>query len=154
VTSYFAYGSNMSQPVMEAACPGHRLLGLARLPDHRLAFTRRSVRTGSGVADVVADPGGVVWGVLYELGDEGLATLDAKEGAGWAYERREMRVYADDGSPCDAAVYVVIEKSPEAIPPSDEYGLRLVEAARERGLPGDYVEALARVVAGGGSPAP
>jgi cation transport regulator ChaC len=112
------------------------------------------VRTGSGVADVIADPGSLVWGVLYELRDEELATLDAKEGAGWAYERREMRVYADDSSPVDAVVYVVIEKSPEAVPPSDEYAQRLIEAASERSLPGDYVEALARVVAAGDAPAP
>ncbi len=139
MTKYFAYGSNMSAQVMQAASPGHRALGRARLPGHRLAFTRRSVRTGSGVADVVGDPQNTVWGVLYELADGDLETLDRKEGAGWAYERQEIRVYGEDGSPHDAVAYVVIEKSSEQIPPSGEYAQQLIAAARERGLPEDYV---------------
>jgi hypothetical protein len=54
-------------------------LGAARLADHRLAFTRRSVKTGTGVADIVPAPGETVWGALYELGDGELAAIDRKE---------------------------------------------------------------------------
>lgn len=61
---YFAYGSNMDEEVMQACCPAHRFFGAARLDDHRLAFTRRSVRTETGVAYVVPDTGQAVWGVL------------------------------------------------------------------------------------------
>jgi gamma-glutamylcyclotransferase len=143
VSTYFAYASNMSAPVMSAACPRHRFLGRARLPGWRLAFTRRSVRTGTGVADLLADPDGVVWGVLYEISDTDLESLDQKEGRGWAYERRGVRVFADDGSLHDAVAYVVITKSSEPIAPSDRYAQRLLAAARERGLPEDYVRALA-----------
>jgi gamma-glutamylcyclotransferase (GGCT)/AIG2-like uncharacterized protein YtfP len=142
VTAYFAYGSNMSAAVMGSACPRHRFLGRARLPGHRFAFTRRSVRTGTGVADIVADTGSEVWGALYELADEDLAALDRKEGAGWAYERREVRVYTDDGSRHRAIAYVVIEKSPHEVPPSEDYARQLVEAGRERALPADYLAAL------------
>ena len=147
VTRYFAYGSNMSAAVMSLACPGSRFLCRARLPGHGLAFTRRSVRTGSGVADIVADPARVVWGVLYELGDEDLAALDRKEGAGWAYERRGMRVHGDDGAAYKAVAYVVISKSPVHVPPSSLYLRGLVEAAGERALPDSYVEELAGVTA-------
>ena len=135
----------MSAPVMSAACPGHRLLGRARLPGHRLAFTRRSVRTGTGVVDIVEDPRGVVWGVLYEVTDADLESLDRKEGAGWAYARHDMRVYADDGSPRDALAYVVIEKATEEIAPSAAYSRGLIEAGRERGLPEEYVASLAAI---------
>ncbi len=130
---------------MDAVCPGHRFLGRARLPGHRLAFTRRSVRTGSGVADVVADPRGVVWGVLYELADTDLASLDRKEGAGWAYAREDVRVLDDDGSLHNAMAYVVIAKSPEEIAPSAAYVQGLFDAGRERGLPEEYVGALASI---------
>ncbi|HUA75266.1 MAG TPA: gamma-glutamylcyclotransferase family protein [Solirubrobacteraceae bacterium] len=61
---YFAYGRNMSAAAIDAACPGNRFLGPAELRDHRLAFTRRSLRTGTGVADVLAAPGHSVWGAL------------------------------------------------------------------------------------------
>ncbi len=139
---YFAYGSNMGQAAMARTCPGHRYLGCARLPGYRLAFTRRSVRTGTGVADVVVDPAREVWGALYGIGDEDLVALDRKEGAGWAYERREMHVHTDDGAEHEVLVYVVISKATEQVPPSAEYGRRVVEAARERGLPDVYIEAL------------
>src|SRR5690242_1626151 len=121
VRRYFAYGSNMSASVMSAACPGHRFLGRARLPGHRLAFTRRSVRTGTGVADIVADGPSAVWGVLYEISDADLESLDRKEGAGWAYGRQLVRVLADDDSSHEAIAYVVIAKSPVEIPPSRGY---------------------------------
>jgi gamma-glutamylcyclotransferase (GGCT)/AIG2-like uncharacterized protein YtfP len=139
----------MSAAVMGAVCPRHRFLGRARLPGHRLAFTRRSVRTGTGVADVVADPHGTVWGVLYELADEDLDSLDRKEGAGWAYAREDVRVYDDHGAPHDAVAYVVIAKSPEHIAPSAAYAQGLVEAGRERGLPEDHLGALLSVAPGG-----
>ncbi len=148
---YFAYASNVSRPVMEAACPRHRYLGRARLPGHRLAFTRRSVRTGTGVADVVVDPEREVWGALYELDEEDLAALDRKEGAGWAYGRQTVRVHTEDGSAHDAVAYVVLSKSPKEIRPSPAYARRLIEAGRERALPQGYVEALAASLAAVGT---
>ena len=126
---YFAYGSNMSGAVMDEVCPGHRFVGRARLPEHRLAFTRRSVRTGTGVADIVGDPRGVVWGALYELAQEDLATLDEKEGAGWAYTPEMVRVYDDGGAAHDAVAYVVITKSSEEVPPSAAYAQGLLTVA-------------------------
>lgn len=135
----------MFSEVMQAACPGHRYLGRARLPGHRLAFTRRSIRTGTGVADVVVDPEREVWGALYEIED--LEALDRKEGAGWAYERQGVRVLGDDGSAHAALAYVVISKASDQVPPSDEYAQRLLDAGRERGLPDGYIEALTTLLA-------
>lgn len=145
---YFAYGSNMSAAVMTAECPGHRFLGRARLPGHRVAFTRRSVRTGTGVADILADEESVVWGVLYELADEDLPALDRKEGSGWAYARQDVRVLTEDGTSQGAIAYVVISKSPEPIEPSSVYLRRLLEAGRERGLPAGHLDAVERAAAG------
>ena len=133
---------------MELACPGHRFLGAAELPDHRLAFTRRSLRTGTGVADVLAAPGASVWGALYSLEDAHLAAIDEKEGNGWAYERRAVRVVAGEGE-FEVFTYAVIAPDAEHVQPSREYLQALVEGARERGLPDDYVAALAAVASSG-----
>lgn len=142
---YFAYGRNMSASAIEAACPDHRFLGAAELPDHRLAFTRRSARTGTGVADILAAPGQSVWGALYELGggERELAALDEKEGRGWAYRRRGVRVLlAPDAKRHDAIAYAVIAPDDPHVVPSAEYLQALLAGARERGLPGSYVESL------------
>lgn len=147
-TLYFAYGRNMGTRAMALACPGHRCLGAAELRDHRLAFTRRSLRTGTGVADVLAAPGASVWGALYELDTSQLAAIDEKEGAGWAYERRAVRVIAADGE-LEAFAYSVITPDAEHVQPSREYVQALLDGARERGLPEGYVDALAAVVAAG-----
>jgi len=140
---YFAYGSNMDERVMRARCPSCRYLGAARLDEHRLAFTRRSIQSGTGVADVVPDPRSVVWGVLYELNDSDLDALDRKEGHGWAYARERKHVtLATDGTGHDAITYTVLEKESTEVGPSHEYLDRLVSAARHRALPSAYLAKL------------
>ena len=142
VVKYFAYGSNMSKSVIDVVSPQHRFVGRAQLSGYRLGFTRRSVRTGTGVADVVVDPTAAVWGALYELCDGDLARLDRKEGAGWAYRRTEMDVCDDHGGSHRAVAYVVIAKASDEIEPSPEYVQHLVAGALERALPAEYVDAL------------
>jgi gamma-glutamylcyclotransferase len=141
---YFAYGSNIADLLVD----GHRarFAGVARLDGHRLAFTRRSVRTGTGVADVIDAPGQSVWGVLYELEPTDLAMLDRKEGAGWAYVRKPARVRTAAGLVTEAFMYTVLRKEPHEVLPSDAYASRLVIGARERGLPDTYVRELERLV--------
>lgn len=118
---YFAYASNMHPGEMSRHCGGSRLLGPARLPDRRLAFTRKSVRNypGSGVADLVPDVGHTVWGALYEVSDQDLEGLNRKEAAGQAYEQVSVRVLGSDERLVDAIAYTVIEKAePELLPSS------------------------------------
>ena len=142
--AYFAYGSNMSSEVMSGACPAATCLGPARLGGYRLAFMRRSVLTGTGVADVVADARAETWGVLYELEPRDRAELDRKEGRGWAYELLEVEVeVANDRGSHTALTYTVKDKEPAEVEPSPEYLERLLAAARARGLPERYLARLA-----------
>jgi gamma-glutamylcyclotransferase (GGCT)/AIG2-like uncharacterized protein YtfP len=137
----FAYGSNMSE--IDALCPGAEYLGPARLDGRRLAFLRRSIRWGAGVADIAPDPGSHVWGALFELPDDCLAALDAKEGEGFAYRRVELEL-AQDGTAVQAQAYELIERAAREIPPRPEYVALLVEGARARGLPDDWIARLER----------
>jgi gamma-glutamylcyclotransferase len=143
----FAYGSNLAASEMEAWCPEASFAGVARLPDHRLALNRRSIRWGGGAVDIVRSPGEEVWGAVYELPNGKLDLLDAKEGEGWAYRRTTVRVHAADGRPLQAEAYEVIEKEREEVPPAPEYADLLVRGARERGLPQDYLARLLRWLA-------
>jgi gamma-glutamylcyclotransferase len=143
----FAYGSNLAASEIEGWCPEARFTGVARLPGHRLALNRRSIRWGGGAVDIVPAPGEEVWGVLYEVPDGTLDRLDAKEGAGWAYRRTTVRVEAADGRPLEAEAYEVIEKEPREVPATAEYAALLARGARERGLPEEYVSRLLRWLA-------
>jgi gamma-glutamylcyclotransferase len=149
--TYFAYGSNMAPDVMARLCPRHRYLGPARLHDHRLAFTRRSVRTGTGVADVVPAPGHTVWGALYEIGDDELAAIDKKEGYDWAYTRVTLPVRPADGPERPAVVYTVAAKQTPEVPPSPAYLARIIAAARGRDLPEAYITRLLAIITATGS---
>jgi cation transport regulator ChaC len=135
----FAYGSNMAAEEMAAFAPEARFAGVARLPGFRLELRRRSVRWGGGAADLVESDGDEMWGVLYEVPD--LELLDGKEGAGFAYRRREVRVELD-GDGRAALAYEVMDKEPEEVEPTPEYAALLLRAARERGLPPAWVGEL------------
>ena len=48
---YFAYASNLDPELMRQHAPGHQVVGLAALRDHRLAFPRFSPEWGGGLGD-------------------------------------------------------------------------------------------------------
>lgn len=140
---YFAYGSNLAAAEIEGWSDEHRFLGPARLDGYRLALTRRSIRWGAGVLDLVESPREAVWGALYELTDGSLERLDAKEGAGFAYRRIEVEPELG-GQRRRALAYEVIEKAPEAVPCAPEYAALVLAGARERGLPAAWLGRLER----------
>ena len=143
---YFAYGSNMAADVMERLCTRPRYVGAASLPGYRLAFTRRSVKTGTGVADIVRAQGERVWGALYEINANELAAIDRKEGHGRAYTRVVLPVELQaDGSERMAVTYTVLSKAPAVVLPSRAYLDLMIKAARERLLPHPYIEELRSV---------
>lgn len=134
MTLLFAYGSNLASAEMKAWCPNHRFIGVARLDGFRLEFRRRSRRWGGGAADIVRAPSESVAGALYEVPDGELERLDAKEGLGFAYRRREVQV-EHGGRVVAADAYEVVDKEPEQVAPTPEYLELLRAGARERGLP-------------------
>jgi gamma-glutamylcyclotransferase len=138
---YFAYGSNMSAATMEKRAPNAKKLGMARLADHRLAFTRRSVRWNAGVADAREYTGLSVFGVAYALDDESLAILDKKEGAPRAYRRTNVEILLDH-EPIQAVMYVVTDPASTEIPPHVDYLAQMIQAAQDCGLPKSYIEFL------------
>ncbi len=140
----FAYGSNMSLEPMRQRCPGARVLGLATLPQHRFVIM------ANGYASVVPNPSREVHGILWRINPRDLAALDAYEDVAGGLYSREMLPVISNGRPMVALVYVGAERREGA--PRAGYMESVVQAARENGLPGDYIEGLARLVPGHLSP--
>jgi gamma-glutamylcyclotransferase len=140
----FAYGSNLAS---EQVPSGAELVGPALLPGHRLALTRRSIRWGGGVVDVVPAAGQQVWGVLYEAPERAIAELDRKEGAGFAYRRRHVEVEVA-GEVRGAMAYEVIDKETDVPPATSEYAALVLGGAHERGLPEEWLAVLGSVLRG------
>jgi hypothetical protein len=148
---YFAYGSNMDCAQMRERCPSARFVGIAVLPDHRLAFTRESVTRQCGVADVVPETGHKVWGVVYEIGDGDVNRLDSSEGfrpgrRKNSYWRRECAVHlmSEVARSLPVQTYFAEQQSQPPMP-NDAYKRQIVAGARFWQLPADYVFELERI---------
>jgi len=126
---------------------GHEFkeLGIARLNDYRLAFTRRSVKRNGGVLDVIASPGDQVIGVLYEISEGGMTKLRYREGYPHFYSEENIEVQFE-GAPCPCITYMVVDKEEKEIEPSEEYLKIVLEGMREHGLPGEYMKIYSEIL--------
>ncbi len=153
---YFAYGSNMDPMVIRRRCPSARFVAIARLADHRLAFSRRAVSRRSGVADVVPAAGEAVWGIVFRLlRARDIEVLDAAENfrparrraQGYIRETRLVALSADGQAshkPTQVNIYIAQrQKSPP--PPTAAYMAHLMRGAEHWGLPGAYHAMLERI---------
>jgi gamma-glutamylcyclotransferase (GGCT)/AIG2-like uncharacterized protein YtfP len=153
---YFAFGSNLNPEQMAARCPGHEVVGMAALRDHRLDFPVHSRDWDGGVAGVHVAHGDIVWGIVYALNDVHIASLDGYEGYHGAGDPRNLyereRIWVDLTRPDDgsiprrlrAEIYVVANLASPA-PPSRRYLDTILAGARHHHLPEEYIAALARI---------
>ncbi len=141
---YFAYGSNMSWEELRSWCPNAEFVTIARLPDHRLDFTRYSRRRRGGVADVIPSKGDDVWGVVYDIPSDELPALDRKEGVPNAYQRQDVSVIVQSEERAETLTYTVVQKVPTERP-SQAYIDLILKGAREWKLPAEYVRKLEQI---------
>ena len=146
---YFAYGSNMDEQRVRGTdrCPEARFIFNAVLPGYRLVFIRRS-EGGDVTADVVADPDGSVWGVVYDITDSERRNLDAREGIhGQAYRPKEVLAHphGDIEQRVMVLTYTLSDPGCEEELPTPEYLGYMLRGARRWGLPDDYIAQLDRI---------
>ena len=151
----FAFGSNINWNQMRERCPSSRFMGIAVLRDHKLAFTRESDDRSCGVADVVAENGTQVWGVVYEIADLDVGKLDACEGFRPgrdknSYYRRECLVFLDgeDQRPLTVSAYFG-DPQPNPPLPNAAYKNLILAGARHWHLPEDYIGELEQIAVSG-----
>lgn len=133
--SYFAYGSNLCVHQMAQRCPDATDPRRATLADHDWLINER------GVATVEPFTGSEVHGVVWQVSDRDLATLDSAEGVPVRYRRDEMTVLTEAG-PSTAWVY--IDHRVEPGPPRPGYLERILDGANHHGLPGRWIQFLER----------
>jgi gamma-glutamylcyclotransferase (GGCT)/AIG2-like uncharacterized protein YtfP len=143
---YFAYGSNLDQAQMRHRCPDHEVVGPAKLEGYRLSFHGNSDRWRGAVATVSPAVDRVVWGVLFRLTEDDLATLDKYEefhgpaNPASLYDREEVRVRTAIGIEVPALTYLM-RPHPEG-KPSHLYLDTITNGAESHGLPREYVAQL------------
>ncbi len=132
---YFAYGSNMDRAAMAARCPASKALGSARLARHRF------IVTSDGYASVVRDPRRTVWGLLWDIAFADMPALDR-------YESVASGLYVKLSQPVIAAAaarraLIYVARSQAAGQPRPGYMEGVLAAARDAGLPDDYLREIA-----------
>ena len=133
--SYFAYGSNLCVRQMAQRCPDAGNPRRAVLTDHDWLINQR------GVATVEPFDGTQVHGVVWDVSDHDLATLDSAEGVPSRYRRDQMTVQIDDGH-LDAWVYIDHRVDPG--PPRPGYLERIIDGALHHRLPQSWIDFLRR----------
>jgi gamma-glutamylcyclotransferase (GGCT)/AIG2-like uncharacterized protein YtfP len=93
----------------------------------RIGLMVAGVHLGVGVATVEPFDGSEVHGILWQISDQDLATLDRAEGVPVRYRRDRMTVQTNDG-PAEAWVYVDHRVEPGA--PRDGYLERIIDGAQ------------------------
>ena len=142
---HFAYGSNMNADVFQ----GRRRMRpretrVARLPGYRLRFNLDGWPRGrSAPANVEADPGAEVWGVLYRITRRDLVRLDPTEGVPRRRGYRHLWAEVDDrdGNRVQAVTYIANGKERDGNP-SLRYITLIRDGARAHGLPEHHIEFL------------
>ena len=106
-TFYFGYGANTNLDAMYYRCPNAINLGTATLSGYKFRFATH--------ADVVEDPSFNTEGVLWDVTDECLKSLDEYEGCPHYYIRKECRVVFNN-TPVTAWVYMMVDGIPSNLP--------------------------------------
>ncbi len=133
--AYFAYGSNLCVTQMARRCPDAANPRPATLADHDWLINQR------GVATVEPFSGAQVHGVVWDVSDRDLATLDSAEGVPVRYRRDRLTVSTGDGL---AHAWVYLDHRVETGAPRPGYLERVIDGALHHGLPHRWIEFLRR----------
>jgi gamma-glutamylcyclotransferase len=145
VTRYFAYGSNMDPRLMSKAAPDATSIGPGRLDGFRLEFNVYSDRWEGGAANLEPDERAYVWGVIWDVSEDDIDTLNTFAGHPTFYRREEVEVRTAGGDVEDCVTYRVAHQQ-GYVRPTPAYVASLRGAARMQGLPPealDIIEAAA-----------
>jgi gamma-glutamylcyclotransferase (GGCT)/AIG2-like uncharacterized protein YtfP len=142
---YFAYGSNMNWQQMKRRCPSAKFVCVASLKDYRFAIARHSRLRNCGTANISANTGSEVWGIVYDVSDQDLIILDSFEDG---YRREKLFVLASNDSQSSLEVLVYIAEKEDNVPlPNPEYKRLIVDGARYWNIPESYCSMLEQLQA-------
>jgi gamma-glutamylcyclotransferase (GGCT)/AIG2-like uncharacterized protein YtfP len=122
---YFGYGMNTNIEGMASRCPGAVCLGAATLPNYRFVFR--------GHADVELEKDSWVDGVLWQIDDLHMKSLDRLEGFPRYYLRHKAFV-EHEGEQKIAWIYTMSEQDYEWAP-GEQYLRCCIEGYEANGVP-------------------
>lgn len=133
----------MSREQLRKRCPSAVEIGIGHVSGYTLVFNRKGTYRNGGVASIECsnDPEDSVFGVIWRLNNVDFDGLDSIEDP-TAYERKSLRIRAQNGETFECQVYIAFPQDAYIIPDPDYLNLML-EAAKEVGLPKEYITKIA-----------
>jgi gamma-glutamylcyclotransferase (GGCT)/AIG2-like uncharacterized protein YtfP len=142
---YFAYGSNMNWEQMQRRCPSAKFVCVAALKNYRFAIARHSRLRNCGTANIFAEAGSEVWGIVYDVSEQELAVLDGFEDG---YRREKVQVLSTGDGQSSVEVLVYIAEKEDSVPlPSSEYRQLIIAGAKYWNIPEIYLLMLEQLQA-------
>lgn len=127
--------------------------------EYRLDFSRFSKKWDGSVATVVPDSKEYVWGVLWQLSMDDMASLDKQEGVRendkGVYKAFNANIVTSDGMNVTCRSYMLVKQPEKQVPlpverrPSKAYKQTILNGARESNIPLDYLEELEKILDNG-----
>eukprot|EP00922_Rhytidocystis_sp_ex-Travisia-forbesii_P030665 GHVS01045279.1.p1 GENE.GHVS01045279.1~~GHVS01045279.1.p1 ORF type:complete len:140 (-),score=21.14 GHVS01045279.1:668-1087(-) len=104
---YFSYGSNLSSERIRLKNPSARFVDVAKLEDYKLCFRGYTENWCGSSASIEPAPGAHTWGVMWELKEEHMATLDAQEAVHeGVYRKMRVQVWPrESANPVEVLTY-------------------------------------------------
>lgn len=144
---YFAYGSNMLTPRLQARCPSAQPLGRAIARGWQVDFVKPAL-DGSGKAGLVAAMREEAHGVLFRVARQDLPALDKAEAVGKGYDREDAFSVFSLSSSTEVTVVTYLPRQTRlGLHPYDWYHRLCLEGARQHGLPPSCLARLEAVPA-------
>lgn len=140
---YFSYGSNMSIRRLHDRVPSAKKVGVGILERHELRFHKVSKKDGSAKCDAfeTKEPTHKLYGVVFYISEKDKNKLDMKEGLGYGYKQKDVKIQLNDGETVIAFTYYATDINSE-LKPLDWYKEHVLRGARENELPIEYIRSI------------
>jgi len=140
----FVYDELLSPSVISRYLSHPRQGIIAHMPSHKLVFPKFFPPRNTGLASIVRSRvrEDSVWGITFDLADQDLKRLDHYKGVPNRYHMRAIVVSDRGGRKSVAMTYVISAPDDELSKPNKQLLEQIIEGARTRNLPEDYVKLL------------
>ena len=148
---FFAYDTLMDQSAIARYVKGLRPAKVVSLPNHRLIWPYYLPPRSSGIPSLERTnmDGDEVWGILYDAGNKDFKPLERFLKLPNRYHRVGVKPQDRGGRIFPAFTYVLTISDDLPSKPSSSYKELLIGAARERGLPDEWIGKLEALETGG-----
>lgn len=138
-TLYFAYGSLLDPERITSTAPGSKFAFIAHYPETRLDF----VDTSAGpVPTLTKASGHTVWGGVFEIPDEEIASLTSAEAEEGRIAGFDLKAVDREGNKHECLTFVSEAEANGDHRPNPDYLAAMVNGARHWSLPAGWVMGL------------